>query len=434
MPTPIEPVHANLGPSSAERWMNCPGSIAACAAVPPGASSIHSAAGTVAHALAEQIVTGKITAQALMARVGDTVMEQGFEVEIDEEMVDAAIAYRDIIMKDAEELRAEGKSIPIVAEAEIRVYAKSVDAKVYGTADFILHQKGNKLKVYDFKYGKGVVVNPQKNKQMAIYALGAMDGIAGTAYDEVELVIIQPRAGGDAVRRWTAPMQWLNEFREELKGAVAATRKPGATLVAGKWCRFCPAKSTCPVVYADVQKQAMIDFTAVPPTALAKGQLPDVAHLSIEKCSQALAFEDHVNSWFEAVKLRIRAQLDAGIEVPGWKLVDGRAFRKYTDEALVVSTFAPIIGEDALYEKKLISPAKLEVIVGKGKLEELNLTMKPEPKKSIARSDDPRPAAKNSAATDFEPVLLAPEPAPESDPMMNELFGLAPTPVKRLWP
>ena len=437
------PVHSPLGPSNAERWSNCPGSVAASAGLDsPG--NKYSAEGVVAHTLAEELASNKTDSQKLMKRIGDTVMEAGFEVEITEEMVEAVIEYRDIIVEDFASIKAGGKQMPIVGKAEVRVAATSVDGAVYGTADFVLYQKGNALRIYDFKYGKKVV-DAKENKQMGLYALAVMDTEAGAAYDDVELIIVQPRAGG--VKRWTASKEWLEGFRETMKDAAIATRQPGAPVVAGKWCQYCPAAANCTAAFAAVQRQAAVDFGGVAPVPVKGAGLPSVEHLSVERLVTALDWEEFVNSYFEAVKVRIRAMLDAGETVPGYKLVDGKSNRKWIDEAAVIAEFSPTLGEEALYMKKIISPAQLEKIVGKkGKVD--HLTFKPEGKVSIARDSDPRPAARGLAAHAFTPIEQKQKRAEAADPLMDALLGGggvaveedplglgAPTPkTKKLWP
>lgn len=412
--SPVHPSsgHSQLGPSSAHRWMNCPGSVRACADAPPQPPSEFAAEGTVAHGWAESLVTEMTTDGALLERVGQIMKQEGFEIEITEEMVNAAIEYRDVVDADTEALSKEGRAGRIHGKAEVQV--KSAALGLFGTADYLLYQKGNKLKVYDFKYGKGVAVSPEENPQMALYAFAAMESEAGFSFDEIELVIIQPRAGRDSVKRWVASKEWLNEFWKRISQAVQETKKQDAPLRAGDWCRWCAAKATCPEIFKNAQERAMVEFSKVPPA------IPDVSALSVEQMSQALLWEDHINSWFEALKLHIRGLLDAGEEVPGWKLVEGKSNRKYTDENAVISEFSPILGEAALFEKKLLSPAKLEKLVGKGKLE--HLTFKPEAPKAIARDTDPRPAAARSAIEDFAPVTAAVDP-------LNELLG-----TNKLWP
>lgn len=394
------PKHMKLGASNAKRWKNCPGSIPLSADLPRSPGNKYSAEGTVAHTLAELAVKGA-PYEALLKKIGDTVMEDGFEVEITEEMVEAAVEYRDHVVSIVKTLQETPKKMPIVGKAEERLHAHSIDEDAGGTTDYLLYRKGDELHVFDFKYGKKIV-EAKENDQMGVYAVGAMDGAAGKAFSKVMFHIVQPRAGG--TRSWEAPKAWLKKFHAETKAAAALTKTKDAPRKAGSWCTWCPGENVCPEANGAVQAQAQVDFTAIAPPVVKGQELPSVIHLSVEQMCQALEWEDMVNSYFESLRLRLRAMLDAGLHVPGYKLVDGKSNRKWVDEAKVVAEFAPVLGEDALFIKKLISPAALEKIVGKkgGKLD--HLTFKPEGKKSIARATDPRPAAKNSAQEDFTAI------------------------------
>lgn len=410
--------HAKLGPSSAERWMACPGSVALSEKCPRLPTSYAAAEGTVAHMQAEALVRGDIGPEQLMKRIGTVVQQEGHEVEIDEAMVDAAIEYRDIVYADRERLSRDKRAAPVQMLVELKVQLKSAGDSVWGTSDCVLFRKGHKLIVYDFKYGKGHVVEAAENKQLGIYALAAMDTVAGPAFDEVELVIIQPRANhvDGTERRWTAPMSWLKQFRGEVAGAVVEIHKPNARLEAGSHCRWCPAKSACPEMYGAIQKQAQADFALAP----TPGSLPNVQLMPIEKLALALEWQDAIESWFEAVKDRVRDMLQSGQDVPGYKLVDGRSNRKWASEDAVIAEFGDILAGDQLYERKLLSPAKLEKIVGKGKVD--HLTIRGEAPKAIAKDTDPRPVAKTSAAEDFAAI-----PTETVDPLAGK-------PKEPMWP
>ena len=391
--------HSNLGPSSAERWFNCPGSVGLSATLPPDRGSVYAAEGTLAHTLADELVTGKVDHLTLMGRLGQSVNVEGYNIEITEDMVDAAIEYVDIIAADTKALMLDARPAAIVGRSEVRVAATSIDPSLYGTSDYILYRKGHKLIVYDFKYGKGVAVEAEDNKQMLIYAIAAMDTIICQAFDNLELVIIQPRAPHveGSVRRWAVSSSDLEAFRKDLKAAVKAAQGDTPKIEAGSWCRFCPAKAVCPTMFGAVQKSAAADFAVAP-----RG-LPAVETLPIEKLAKALEWEDVIVSWYEAIKNRVRETLEAGGEVPGYKLVDGRSNRRWVSESAVIAHYEGVLGEDQLFEKKLLSPAKLEKIVGKGKLAP-GLTESPPGKKAIARDNDPRPVARSSAAEDFAPT------------------------------
>ena len=419
-------LHSNISPSAAGRWTACPGSVALCAKCPPQPTSVHAAEGTAAHSLGEGLLRGTFTKGQLVEKIGQTIKVEDFDIEITEEMVEAVSLYYDKVMEVVEEIKGMGKTAPVTVEIEKRVTAKSIDAHLYGTSDVFVYQKGNLLVVPDFKYGKGVAVEAVNNKQLMIYAIAAMDTINCWAFDKVRMGIIQPRANHPEgpCRWWEVSVQKLKEEAAELKLAVARTRLPNAPVSAGTHCRWCAAKAECPAVYARVQKEAAVDFSVLAPAVEAEAPIPSstlpaLASMTIEQMARTLEWKDTVKGLFESIEMRLKAELEAGREVPGFKLVDGRANRKWTSEEAVEAEFGPILGE-AIYEKKLLSPAKLEKIVGKkgGKLD--HLTFKPEAPKNLARCSDTRPAAKSSAQEDFggsNSLNLLEQLGDESDPL-----------------
>jgi hypothetical protein len=400
--------HSTLGPSSAERWLNCPGSVALCATQPAQKASVYAAEGSVAHALAEDLVTGKADVLTLAGRLGEIVKQEGHDIEVTDEMVDGAILYHDTIKVDLDAMRAVRKPAPVASLVEKRICASSVDKELWGTLDHGAYRKGDVLHIHDYKYGKGKPVEVEDNWQLIIYAIALMDSEASWAFDRVVLTIVQPRAphADGPVRSAEYTVAQLRAFREELIAGVAATKQKNAKVAAGTWCRWCAAKAVCPAMYAAAQKEASVDFDVVPAAGAVKG-LPDVRMMPVVALGKALEWEDAINSWYEAVRLVVREKLEAGEEVPGWKLVDGRANRKWVDEAAVESVFGPVLG-DKLYETKLLSPAKLEKLVGKGKLVDgtgADLTFKPQAAKTIAPSGDARLEARTTASEDFDRVL-----------------------------
>ncbi len=442
--------HSKIGPSSAERWINCPGSVAASAKCPKSPPNEYGAAGTVYHHLSEELVTGKIDDLELMTRIGSVVMEDGFPITITDEGVDGVILYRDTVEADLQMLKSNGKSAEIHHHVEKRVDVKSVDPELWGTADDFMYQKGNVLIVTDAKFGKGLV-NVEKNKQLGLYALGVMETFAGEAFDEVWLKVVQPLAGHaeGLVRTWPAPMEWLRELREVARAAIAESRRPDARVVAGEHCKWCPAKLACPTrdqwVKDGARESAQADFTVVAPTA----GLPVVAAMSHEALAKAYSWREPIETWFGDVADRMQEALSRGEDVPGYKLVDGRSNRKWVDEEKVVAEWENLLPEGALFEHKLLSPAKLEKLpgVGKGKID--HLTFKPEAKKAIARDLDPRPKASSKAQDDFAVVMdekanwKKPDNVfvpPEKNligllDLDEELLGAAPAPKRDpMWP
>ena len=396
--------HSSIGASSCERWWNCPGSIALIEAGKyPSKPSVYSAEGTVAHSLCEEMLTAEIKSRAaLRDLVGTERKADGFTIKIDEEMVDSVLVYVDTILADQAEMKASKKTAPIVWKAEERIVVSSADPKAYGTLDFGMYRKGDVLYIEDFKYGKGVPVDVVDNKQLMYYACGFMDTVAGWAFDKVVLKIIQPRAphADGPVRSWEVSVRTLVVFRDELKQRIAATRKPGAKLEAGDWCKFCPALSACPAMYQKAQDTAKSDFSIIPASAPA---LPVVAGLTAEQLADGLKWEPIISSFFEAMRQRAKEMLEAAQEVPGFKLVRSKSNRQWKDEEAVKERYK-LMGMAIYAEPKLMSPAQLEKKVGKDAIAEM--TYKPEGSLTVAPMSDPRPAAVISAAADFASVTL----------------------------
>jgi len=399
-------LHSNISPSAASRWVACPGSVALCAASPKQKTSPAAAEGTACHELGEKLLKKTITRAQLTAMEGENIKVEDFDIEITEEMIEGAIFYADTIEERVAELKAQGKPAPVVLEVEKKVVATSIDEHVYGTTDAAAYQKGNTLIVGDLKYGKGVVVEVEDNKQGIIYAVGVMDTLAGWAFDKVEIGIIQPRArhADGPVRWWSTTPKYLKERAAELKIAVAATREPNPKFEAGRWCS---GKAGCPVMLGATQKMAEVEFSDITKVA-SVNSLRDVRTMTPAEMSTVLEWDEAISAWFDSIRERAKEMLQSGQEFPGFKLVDGKSNRKWIDEKKVEEDFGSLF---EVYEKKLLSPAKLEKIVGKGKLDAY--TFKPEASKTLARISDPRPAVKTSAQDDF--TALGNDKGPEDD-------------------
>lgn len=440
--------HSTLGPSKAKQWMNCHGSIALCAKVPKQAPNYAAEEGTVAHSLAEKYVTGTLDDAAFQDLIGETVMSNGLEIEIIEEMYDGAVEYRDLIEEDRAKLAEMGsKSVPVHGYAEKRVGADSIDPehkRVWGTSDYILFKKGAKLIVYDYKFGQGVIVDPEENEQASLYLLGAMETIAGEAFSELEVVIHQPRGrhADGSVRRWTASKEWLAQFKEKAKYAAAQTLVPDAKIVAGDWCRWCTAKPFCPTVHKAAQESAMMAFSPVGPNPIDENSATHkeaLRLLPIEKLSEMLKWKEAAKALFIAVEDVMLEHLSAGNTDANWKLVDGKeGNRQWIDEDAVVAHFGAALGHDKMYTKKVISPAALEKIIGK-KNAAVQLapfvTRKPG-HKTIARCTDPRPIAATAAQDAFKVIETTAVKPGDDDDLMSQLGASPAAPSKRepMWP
>lgn len=349
--------HSQLGASSAHRWFECPASIP-LSVDKERQSSVYAMEGTAAHNVAELILTGMATPDSLV----DTYMDiDGTDILITQEMLDAVKVYTDYV----EQYKDEALEYNI----EHKFQLKWIDEELFGTNDASVALIDGKVIVVDFKYGQGIPVEAEENEQLLYYALGAAKKYPG--YD-LELVIIQPRSfhPAGAIRKWSVPYSKLEEFEGVLRGKVIRVQAARAKFEAsgaegldgfysaGGHCKFCPAAKECLNLRNEAINAAQMDFNDVtvlppPPATLNNGQI-----------SVALSMVDIMEQWITSVREHAYDLLSKGETVPGYKLVQKYGNRKWKDEEAVIEALVLDHG-DAIYNKKLKSPAQLEKIVGK---------------------------------------------------------------------
>ena len=270
---------------------------------------------------------------------------------------------------------------------------------MFGTADAAVYNK-DLIRVYDYKHGAGVYVPVEHNTQGMYYALGAVHEYARKA-KEVEMVIVQPRCSiGEPVRRWKISVKNLYQWRdEELKPAAEAAMKPGAPLVPGDHCRdtFCPAMAQCPKLADAAYDMAKVEFGG----EVTDLTLPAPELLTVAEIAKILGFAGILSSYASEVSNYAQKQLEAGVIVPGFKLVAKRTNRAWTEEA--EAALKEKFGDDAFEQTdpKLKSPAVIDKMGKEAKEFSENLWRKPEAGVTIAASTDKRPEAARPAAVDF---------------------------------
>lgn len=368
--------HALLSASSASRWIACPPS-ARLNAVKVDASSEYAAQGTDAHTLCEYKLR-----KALGERVRDPSKKLSF---LDNEMGECAEAYSEFVMGLVCQFREESEDT--LVSVEQRVDFSDYVPEGFGTADALIIS-GKTVCIVDFKYGKGIEVSADYNPQMMCYALGCIQ-MFDHLYDidKVLMVIIQPRLSN------------LSEFtisKANLLDWAKTTLMPAAKLAyagegeycAGDHCQFCCAKATCRKRAEYNLELARYDF-----------EMPPI--LEDAEVEVILTRVDEITRWANDLKEYALQQAIQGKQWTGWKLVEGRSNRKYTDEAKVAKTVMEAGFEP--YEQKLLGITAMTTLLGKNKFEELlgSLIMKPPGKPTLVPMSDKRPVM-NTAAEDFK--------------------------------
>lgn len=344
--------HSIISASAFERWVNCPASPRLAMGM-PDKSSEAAMEGTAAHWLAETCLKERKNANEYL---GSTIPvdnhETGFLVT--QEMADGVNLYCSTIWAD---LQALDPSVCTMG-VEVGFHLDWINNQIFGTNDCFIGQNFGKLIVYDFKYGAGVAVDADENGQMMIYALGALKG---RPYEEIELVIIQPRAQHEKgpIRRWSITVEDLTLWSENvLAPAAALALSPDAPPHAGEWCRWCRAYAICPEVRAEATKAAMVAFSNASEPEPLSFPAPDM--LTPEQIGRVLTFTHLFSTWASEVEQYAKAEMERGRSISGWKLVRGRKTRKWADEAEVVRALEPRFGVEIYEEPKLRSPAQME--------------------------------------------------------------------------
>lgn len=370
--------HSKRSASASHRWIHCPGSVRLSEQCPEPEGSSYAEEGTLAHAVAElklKIAMDQPTTAGELKRLTKDPLWDG-------EMDEATDFYRDIVI---EHLQAADDSMLMI---EQRVDFSEWVPGGFGTSDAVIISDDT-IEIIDFKYGKGVRVDAKDNSQMRLYALGAFE-IFGDLYDfdKVVMTIVQPRLDHVSTEELT-----VDELLTWAQDVVVPAAKDDATICAGDWCRWCPAKAVC-------RARAEANL------ALARYDFKDPDLLDESEIGEILKQADELQKWVADVQEHALKQALDGTQYDGWKLVEGRSVRKYADELKVAEALQKAGYKEAvLYERKLLGLTAMEKLVGKKKLTETlgDLIIKPAGKPVLVPDSDKREAINTaaSAAADF---------------------------------
>lgn len=360
-------VHSVLGASAADRWMNCTPSAQLTASMEDEATSF-AAEGTAAHELCEWKVR-----KALKMRAGRRPSSDYWTDEMEEFTDD----YRDFIMDLVGQAKQHCKD-PVTL-IEQRLDFSCYVPEGFGTGDFLL-VADKQLNVVDFKYGRGVAVYADHNPQMMLYALGALN-LFDCLYDidQVTMTIFQPRLS--IISTWTISADELYQWAEEvLKPKAELAAKGEGEFVSGSWCRFCKARNTC-----RARAESFLE--------LAKMEFQPPALLSDEEVAEVMKKADELSKWASDVMAYAQAEaIENGKHWNGYKLVEGRSVRKFSDEAKVEAA-AKEAGYTDIYNKSLITLTAFEKLMGKDAFQEIlgSYVTKPAGKLTLVPVSDKRP-------------------------------------------
>lgn len=339
-----------VGGSSAERILNCAGSLKAVQALPTQVTADKNEFadyGTAMHAVMERVLsrcdaedlldlTGSVNsdlpAPAHMIAIARKLIGEVFydrvltQEHIDESIEPAIYGLHEIANRCGGGCR--------VAARETRVKFPSV-AGAFGTADLLLTNATHTILV-DFKFGQGVPVKATYetddggeiiNAQLMFYLAGAMRA-KPSLFRKKRLVvaILQPRVEVDAVTMTEVKRIEVRHFIEDVERAVVAALQPNPPLKKGNWCRWCPAKTTCPEWTGPMQELIQMMGTKIPAKVPDREITPYALFLARAKllAEMAVMFKKEIDD-------QLLLYLDAGGEVPGWHLKMKSKQRKWVD-------------------------------------------------------------------------------------------------------
>lgn len=374
--------HARLSPSAAHRWTVCTASVGFIEANKdklPDDSSVYADEGTKAHELSQLLLQG-----------------QGLPMtKHDADMVRHVKGYVEFV----KEKMQPGDRLAV--EYRTQLFYNTAQK---GTADVVLVGP-RRIAIIDLKYGAGVSVFAEDNKQLAIYAESVIREMCPNAPPdfEVELYIYQPRDRNhdEPVREWRLSRRQLAEFCKPIQDAAhTITVTPHLTRFhpdPEKACRFCPAAGICHA--RGTHGLQVISDEPVDVVLKSELRLPEAQSLTREQRQRILTHAKGIKSFLDAVEEQEVHELSKGAPPLLFKLVEGKSNRKWADEATATIALSDVLTLDAIAPRSLISPAQAEKLLSPADRKQIgHLVVKPPGAPTLVPVSDKRPAL------DFNPT------------------------------
>ena len=371
--------HAILSASSSHRWLNCSPS-ARLEQEFEDRETEAAAEGTAAHALCEHKLRRALKLQSRRKPISKYDCDE-MDMHTDN--------YVQFVLETLSEARQHCPDPLINIEQRLDFSCYVPDG--FGTGDCIIISDKT-MHVIDFKYGQGVLVDAEQNPQMMLYALGALR-LFDSLYDieDVAMTIYQPRR--ENISTWTISVADLKTWAEEelIPRAKLAFEGKG-DFMPGPWCTFCKAAVKCRARAEEKLRLAQYEFAR--PPLLTDAEIEDI-----------LGKLDDLTRWAEEIKAYAQdAALNHGKQWHGYKVVEGRSVRKYSNEDAVVEA-ANAAGYHDIFRKTLLPITEMEKLMGKQEFQTIlgGLIVKPAGKPTLVPASDKRPAI-TSANTDFNEI------------------------------
>lgn len=404
--------HSLFSPSAAHRWLSCTASVKAILGqkaaradlivdedgTPISSSNYWSVEGTAAHHVAEVWLRRGEPPSHLR---GQTYSRDGIDVVMDDEMFTEVERY-------VEWCRDLGPGFSAV-ETRVSLEGLFPIPNQGGTCDHMHFDRSTgRLTITDLKYGKGVRVLAENNPQGLLYGIGAIGHIEALYGEsdlirEVEVRIAQPRL--DSFPTWVVTMGDVLAFAAEVRRKSHEAWGPNPRYSPEpKACRFCPVKATCGALAHEVESLVNEAFgnNEGEQADIEAQDVPVPGALSLERMAEVLKWRPTIDSWMAAIETELFRRADAGDEVPGFKIVEGRHRREWKNERDAAEWLSFLgLPEDRIWKRRLVSPRQAELAlralrIASKRAVAAEVTSTPGPR-TLAPTIDPRSALAGSA-------------------------------------
>jgi hypothetical protein len=384
-----ERAHALLSASGAKRWLNCTPSPRLEENFAEGAESPFAKEGTLAHEFGD-IALQKYTKKITLPKYRKLVAVLRKNEYYTDEMEDQVEKYTTYVIEQFKAAKRITKDALLLVEDKVDLTSYIEDG--FGTNDSTIIADRT-LEVGDLKYGKGIRVDAEDNDQLKLYGLGAL-----MAYDlmydikDVRLTIIQPRL--DHISSWVISAEDLIKWGEEVVIPKAREAYAGAgEQCVGDWCRWCKVKPKCRALAEQSLEMAKHDFAD--PRLLTDTEIIE----NYRKIPQ-------LQEWAKSVSEYVLTEALGGKPWEGYKLVEGRSNRKWSDTEMVVRKLQEeAYADDEILNTSLKGIGDIEKLLTKPIFADLLGLMvnKPQGKPTLVSETDKRPAMGiESAKSDFK--------------------------------
>ena len=394
MPTPEQ--HALLSASSSSRWLKCTASPRFEENFPESTSEF-AEEGRLAHSFCELKVlktfTTSVTQKSYTAKLNKLRKDARYQPEMEK--------TSDLFIEHLTELAFTYDATPYVA-SEVRVDFSEYVPEGFGTCDCVMIG-GDTITIVDYKHGKGVPVDAEGNSQMMLYALGALRkyaAIYGDTIKNVRMCIDQPRIQNE-LSTWEITVDELTIWGVSIRPLAEKAFAGDGVFLPGEHCRFCKGKAQCKA-RADVHT-AVEEFKNCVPEAIAQ---PGDNTLTNEQIGDLLIRCKGLVAWYKDLEEYALGAALSGNDIAGWKVVEGRANRAFTNQDAAFEAILDAGYEEAfLYERRPLTLTAIESLIGKKEFAEKfgQFIHKPAGKPILVPISDKRPVY-SPAASDFAGV------------------------------